>query len=169
MAEIKVVEGDITQIDADGIITAINSSGMWFGGIDGAIQSVAGDRYHRQAAREKLSDLVTVVAKSEKRFHEGEFDHVVFVVDDLESPLDQVIMKGLEAADLAGMRKVLIPAIRTGVMLGVVELDLMEVASKLSSGIKRYFEEHPDRAFTSDTGIKSVTIVIMVTKYLKQF
>lgn len=37
---IQVVQGDITQISVDAIMTAINSGGMWFGGVDGAIQNL---------------------------------------------------------------------------------------------------------------------------------
>jgi O-acetyl-ADP-ribose deacetylase (regulator of RNase III) len=47
--KVSVIEGDITRINADAIVTAINSAGMWFGGIDDAIQRAAGDFYHNQA------------------------------------------------------------------------------------------------------------------------
>jgi len=41
-----VVQGDITKITADAIVTPINSEGCWEGGIDFAIQRAAGDFYH---------------------------------------------------------------------------------------------------------------------------
>ena len=97
--ELYVVLGDITQIPTDAIMTAINSGGLWFGGIDGAIQRVAGNHYHAQAAEAMpLSDLQTVVARGNASKHMGKFNDVVFVVDDLESSLDKVVYTGLEAA-----------------------------------------------------------------------
>ena len=49
MTSVNVVDGDITQIKADALITAINSGGMWFGGLDGAIQRSSGSMFHGQA------------------------------------------------------------------------------------------------------------------------
>jgi len=139
---IRRISGDITRVESDAIITAINSSGLWFGGIDGAIRSVAGDMYHGQVAQMlvqgELSDLKVVVATGDHSSHRGKFDNVVFVIDDLQSPLRQVITKGLEAADDAGFKKVAIPAIRTGVMIGVVEKNLRDVVHEYAAGIRDY-------------------------------
>ena len=122
--EVSVTSEDITMEDADALITAINSSGMWFGGIDGAIQRVAGNQYHKQASMMELNDLNVIIARGDRGNHSGHFDNVIFVVDDLKSELHDVIFCGLYAADEAGFRLVTIPAIRTGVMLGVVEKSL---------------------------------------------
>jgi len=151
---IKIIEGDITRVKADVLIAAINSGGLWFGGIDSAIQGVAGNIYHSQAATQNLSDLMIVVAKGTSEDHQGEFDNVVFVVDDLQSSLNKVIYKGLEAAGNAGFNSVTIPAIRTGVMLGVKEKNLEEVAKELRIGIKNYLKAYPD------TSLAEITFVI---------
>lgn len=136
--EIKILSGDITMEDADALITAINSGGMWFGGVDGAIMRVAGSQYHKQAATMKLNDLDTVIARGNRNSHSGHFDNVVFVIDDLKSDLHQVIFRGLDSADEAGFKVVTIPAMRTGVMLGVVEGSLKEVVNEMVKGIKKY-------------------------------
>lgn len=154
MLKIKVVAGDIVQIEADGIITPINSQELWFGGIDRAIQSVAGELYHNQARKLPLSNLMTVAAKGDQSQHQGKFDHVIFVVDDLVSTLDQVVMTGLEAANLAELKSVLIPSMRTGVMQGIVESSLAEVADNLIFGINEHFNDFPDST------IESVTVVV---------
>jgi len=61
---IAVQDGDITKIPTNAILTAINSGGLWFGGIDGAIQRIAGNHYHNQVATAiPLYDLQTIVAK----------------------------------------------------------------------------------------------------------
>jgi O-acetyl-ADP-ribose deacetylase (regulator of RNase III) len=132
------ISGDITRVDSDAIITAINSSRLWFGGIDGAIQRVAGNIYHNQAVNEELRDLKVVVARGDHNNHKGKFDNVVFVVDDLKSELRNIIVRGLEEADAAGFKKVTMPAIRTGVMLGAVEKSLEQVVDEYIKGIKRY-------------------------------
>jgi O-acetyl-ADP-ribose deacetylase (regulator of RNase III) len=40
---LSVISGDIAQVKSDAIITAINSGGAWFGGIDRVINNVAGN------------------------------------------------------------------------------------------------------------------------------
>ena len=132
------ISGDITSVNSDAIITAINSGRLWFGGIDGAIQRVAGNIYHNQAMNEELSDLKVIVARGDHNNHKGKFDNVVFVVDDLRSELRGVIARGLEEADAAGFKNVTIPAIRTGVMLGAVEKSLEQVVDEYMKGIRRY-------------------------------
>jgi len=132
------ISGDITMIDSDAIITAINSGGLWFGGIDGAIRRVAGNMYHSQAMEKKLIDLKVIVARGDHNNHKGKFDNVVFVVDDLRSELRGVIARGIEEADNAGFKKVTIPAIRTGVMLEAVEKSLEQVVNEYMKGIMRY-------------------------------
>ena len=73
--KLQVVEGDITRIKADAIVTAINSHGLWFGGIDGAIQRAAGNLYHCQAQRAiPLKNLQTFIAKRNGERSSGLFE-----------------------------------------------------------------------------------------------
>lgn len=149
--ELSVVEGDITRIPADAIMTAINSGGMWFGGIDGAIQRVAGNHYHSQAQKAMpLTDLQTVVAKGNRKNHKGQFDNVVFVVDELESPLERVVYNGLEAVNNAGFRSVLVPTIRMGVMLGAVEKSAQEAVDRISDGTQEFLDKYGKGASLQD-------------------
>ena len=138
---ISVVGGDITQIPADALMTAINSGGLWFGGIDRAIQKVAGNMYHSQVERaQPLRDLQTVVAKGTGP-HRGKFKDVVFVIDDLESSLDRVIYFGLQTANRENYKYLLIPTIRMGVMAGVKETPeeaVIKMAGGLNEFVKRY-------------------------------
>jgi len=140
---IYVSQGDITRMPADAIITAINSGGLWFGGIDGAIQRAAGSGYHAQAqAVMPLKDLQTVVAKGNRNDHSGEFDNVVFVVDDLQSPLDNVVYNGLETASNEGYQRVLLPTVRMGVMLGQVEKTPEEAIERMSNGVREFMQKY---------------------------
>lgn len=151
-----VIQGDITQIPTDAIMTAINSEGAWFGGVDGAIQRVAGNQYHSQAAKAMpLSDLQTVIAKGNASQHNGKFDNVIFVVDDLMSSLDKVVYAGLEAAHKERYGQLLIPAMRTGVMAGVVEKTPKETVTKLCRGIERFIHDYENQA-----KLESLTFVV---------
>ncbi len=154
--ELYVINGDITQIPTDAIMTAINSGGLWFGGIDRTIQRVAGGRYHSQAAaRMPLSNLQSIVAKGNKANHNGQFNDVVFVVDNLQSPLEQVVYKGLETADKESYKKILLPAIRMGVMAGEVEKTPEEAVSRIGEGINSFMKK-----YGKNTQLKNITFVI---------
>ena len=142
--EVGVVAGDIASVPSDAIITAINSGGMWAGGIDRVIMrfSGAGGQYHEQAAAKMpLKDGDTVVA-DKKAPHNGKYDKVVFVVDDLKRPLREIVQRGLIAADDAGLKTVTVPAIRMGVMLGVVEKSPKDAVMEIALGIKTFVENH---------------------------
>lgn len=114
---VKVQIGDITRVPSDGLITALNSEGMWGGGIDRAIASVAGSQYHRLAGiLIGKPEGMTLVARGQHP-HAGAFRNVVFVVDDVGLPLYDILVAGLKAADEAGLTTVSIPAMRMGVMM----------------------------------------------------
>lgn len=149
---IYVHNGDITQIPTDAIITAINSGGMWFGGIDGAIQRAASENYHVQVSRvAPLSDLQTIVASGDKRSHNGQFDDVVFVIDDLQSPLEKVIGNGLEASNSTNHKKVLIPTLRMGVMAGVRE-SAEEAMYAMADAVGSFVSKYGDSTSIKDLG-----------------
>ena len=142
---VQVVSGgDIRTEEADALITAINSTAVWNGQIDGAIRSVAGNLYHQQAsAALPLFNGETEVARGSRALHRGSFDHVVFVIDDLEWPLRKIIYAGLAAADRVGVRTVTIPGIRLGTMIGVYEDSFEEVYQETEIGIVTYLKRNP--------------------------
>ncbi len=113
---VSVQIGDITRVPCQALVTPVNSEGMWAGGVDRAIMSVAGTQFHEQA-RPLLgaAEGTTVVAHTQSP-HPGKFESVVFVVDDLGIPLDQLLTAGLQAAYQAGLTRLTVPAMRTGVM-----------------------------------------------------
>lgn len=153
MTNVNVVSGDIAQVEADALITAINSSGMWFGGIDGVIQRAAGDLFHRQAAAGELVDGNAIVARGNGKAHRGKFAHVVFVVDDLKQQLRNVILAGLRAAEEAGFKSVTVPTIRMGVMLGAVEKTTQEAVNEMAEGVQTFLTESP-------TSVQHITFVV---------
>ena len=134
--QVNVISGNIAAETSDAIITAINSGGMWFGGIDGVIQRMAGNMFHNQAAAETLTDGKAIVAYG--RNSNIPFKNVVFVVDDLKQKLSSILYNGLVAAQKEGFEYISIPAIRTGVMLGVVEKNLTEVADEFCIALNKF-------------------------------
>jgi len=155
MVEINVVSGDISKVKAGALITAINAGGMWFGGIDGVINKVAGNLFHEQAANASpLENGQAVVAHSNGHEHNGAFSDVVFVVDELVSPLGRVICNGLQAASDAGFSSVSLPTIRMGVMLGVVEKSTAEAVQEMARGVREFKSNNPD------TTIETITFVV---------
>jgi O-acetyl-ADP-ribose deacetylase (regulator of RNase III) len=131
-ASVKVVLGDITRVDADGLILGINSEGSWCGGVDRAIYASSGEQFHRQAAPILIGapDGEVAIARAQQP-HDGAFRSVVFVADNLRLSLYQILLTGLRAADQAGMASVTIPALRMGVMMdygGPPEQKVLEMA-----------------------------------------
>lgn len=154
MKRVTVVSGDISKVKADALITAINSGGVWFGGIDGVIGRVAGNLFHSQAGNKMpLRDGQTVVAYGNIN-NRGAFANVVFVVDDLERPLHEIVYDGLKAASVAGFTTVTLPTVRMGVMLGVVEKSTEQAVQEMAKGVKRFLDDY------SATSIKSITFVV---------
>lgn len=144
--EIEIVSGDIAQVAADALITAINSGGMWFGGIDGVIQSAAGDVFHAQARGRlrnggRLTHGEAFVATGTPNANASKFRNVVFVVDDLQGPLSEIVYAGLSVAARSGFRRVTLPMIRMGVMLGVVEKSEWVAVAEMAAGAKKVLAE----------------------------
>ena len=153
--QVSVVLGDISKENADCLITAINSSGMWFGAIDRLLKSIAGDAFHSQARKAMpLKDGETIVVRGDGFNRGGGFTSVVFVVDDLQRPLREVVYNGLLAAAVARYESIVIPTIRMGVMIGVVEKSAEEAVEELAKGVKDFLIENPN------TTIKNICFVV---------
>lgn len=149
--KIQIRSGDIAEVGVTALITAINSGGLWFGGIDDAIRRVAGAFFHQQALRAMpLRDGQTVIARGDQQ-HTA-FQNVVFVVDDLKRPLRHIVKTGLAVASDAGFDTVSLPTLRTGVMPGVVEETKEEAAViEMAIGVREFFNEFPHNRITSAT------------------
>ena len=142
------MSGDITQVSADALTTLINPEGAWFGGVDQAIHKAAGNRYHYQAAKIKgyrtLSHGDVIMAYGTRQAHEGQFDNVIFVVDNLETELNTLVTTALVAAQISGFKFISLPLMRTGVMIGLVEKTIEEVAKQMATGISVFARMYPE-------------------------
>lgn len=139
---INVVEGDITLEPADALITATNSRGIWVGGVDKAIKSVAGNLFHGQLDRAMpLEEGQTILARG--MGHRGNFHSVLFVVDNLVQPLSRVALTALRAAESAGLHRLTLPMMRTGAQLGRVEPTAEIAVQRLAQAVKAFAASNP--------------------------
>jgi O-acetyl-ADP-ribose deacetylase (regulator of RNase III) len=143
MLDVTVSSGDITRVSCDGLITAINGGGMWFGGIDGAIQRSAGNMFHAQAAeRMPLTDGDVVYAPASDG-HRVVFGSVIFVIDELQKPLREVVLAGLQEAEKRQLGVVTLPLLRTGVMAGAYEKTVEAALDETAVAIKQFMASKP--------------------------
>ncbi|HEY9716081.1 MAG TPA: macro domain-containing protein [Trichormus sp.] len=157
--DVSVVSGDIVQSDTDAIITAVNPGGMWFGGVDGAIQRTpGGGQFYTQLAQQ--ADLVDGQAVIARGTGEGPIKNVVFAVDDLQQPLKNIITNALVAADKAGFKSVSIPAMRMGLMKGTVEVDGPATVDQMVRGVQEFMNQGPQ-------SIKKINFVVYNAPALK--
>lgn len=149
----KVMEGDITTVPAKGLITAINSGGAWFGGIDNAIARVAGHVFHEQADRQQPLEDGDVVYAPAPDGYQGRFDSVIFVVDDLRRPLRDILLAGLHEADRQQLDTVTLPSLRTGVMAGAYEATVEAALDETAAALIQFQKEQPSH-------VMAITVVI---------
>jgi O-acetyl-ADP-ribose deacetylase (regulator of RNase III) len=153
MTRVNVFSGDITLYEAGGLITAINSGGKWFGGIDGAIQRSAGNMFHSQAqAAMPLSDGQVVFARAMDG-RRGRFGSVLFVVDDLKRPLSEILGKGLREADAQRLDTITVPTIRTGVMAGAYEPTVQAALDEMVVAVRDFIASGP-------TSVQQISFVV---------
>lgn len=125
MAEITLVQGDITAQDTDAIVNAANSSLMGGGGVDGAIHRRGGPAIIEDCKRirsERYPDglpageaVVTGAGDLPARWVIHTVGPVYSKSEDRSDLLGSCVVQSLERADEVGARTVAFPAISTGV------------------------------------------------------
>jgi|SRR5579884_2107044 len=146
---ITVQPGNIVQEPAEGLMTLINSSGLWFGGVDRAIRAVAGKSFHQIAAQQmprQVQQGAVIFADGSSIQHRGAFHHVIFVIDDLQLPLQELVKAGLREVYARNLGSVSLPMMRTGVMKGMVEKTQEEVVGQMAEAIKQMADAYPDKS-----------------------
>jgi O-acetyl-ADP-ribose deacetylase (regulator of RNase III) len=146
--------GDITKvINVNAIVSLINPQGNWYSDVNESIIVTAGDLYHT-----KVRDLLSssglhngqvIVAQGSRHQHNyglfpGTFDDVIFVVDTLESPLNELVKVALKTAQEYGYKTVALPLMRTGATSGIVEPDLDITLHQMYAGIKPFINGYMD-------------------------
>lgn len=142
MLKVNVVSGDISKVKSDSMITAINSSGMWFGGIDGVIRRTKGNIFHSSlASKGNLVEGVSYFIPGTSS-HDS-FENVIFVIDNLKLRLHEIVLSGLNSAERNQQEKITLPTIRMGVMLGVVEKNEDEAIDEMVEGVEMFKKQTP--------------------------
>lgn len=140
MVKIEVSEGDATQIPCDALIACITGK-LWFGGIDRAIQRVAGGKFHAIAAKEDLEDGKIIWANPHTTTL---FRAVCFIVDDVTLPLKRLVWDALQVCADHGARYIVLPALRSGVMLDIApESGKAGIVQAILGGIRGFERDEP--------------------------
>ena len=129
---IQVVEGDITKLDVDAIVTAANESLMGGGGVDGAIHRAAGPRLLAECR--KLGVCATGQAKMTGG-HQLLARHIIHTVGPVYDGggygeaelLRSCYLESLRLAAEAGLESVAFPCVSTGIY-GYPKPEACEVA-----------------------------------------
>jgi len=131
-ARIRVVEGDITQLNVDAIVNAANQSLLGGGGVDGAIHFAAGPDLVQECR--KLGGCPTGQAKM-TRGHRLAARHIIHTVGPMYDGggygeaelLASCYRASLRLAAEAGLESVAFPCISTGVF-GYPKLEACDIA-----------------------------------------
>lgn len=145
MITFDVIEGDATQVPCDALVTCINSEKVWFGGLDGAIQRAAGGIFHAVPARMDLQDGMMIWAGAPMSSVTRPFNAVLFIVDDLHQPIRDLVESAIATAVHHGARHIVIPGLRTGVMLDIAPEGSEEaIVNGIVGGARDFEERRPD-------------------------
>lgn len=100
------------DVEADAIIMTAAPDGRWRTTTDYLIGTVAGNQYHQQldlALHHAAYPRTQVVCTLELEEHCGKFKDVIFVIDDLDKSLGEILDLGLTTADSLGYTSVVLP------------------------------------------------------------
>ena len=153
---VSVIIENIATVKSDALITAINSSGMWFGGIDGVIYNIAGNYFHNRLAHaidKGLGEGEAFLAKGVPTSPTRGFNDVIFVIDNLQKKLHEIVLAGLNEAEKNQLASVTLPTLRMGVMLGVVEKTEEEAIEEMAMAIRLFKSSNP-------AYVKNITFVV---------
>jgi O-acetyl-ADP-ribose deacetylase (regulator of RNase III) len=145
MNKIELIWGDITEVEADAIVNAANTSLLGGGGVDGAIHEVAGDELLAEC--ETLGGCLTGDAKITRGYHlPAKFViHAVGPVwrggkNNEKELLASCYRKSMKLASQNGIKTIAFPNISTGVYNFPLELAAEIALAEVNSYLSKYPE-----------------------------
>ena len=138
--KIRLVKGDITELEVDAIVNAANSS-MWMGGgVAGAIKRKGGKVIEEEARRQAPVPVGGAIATSAGKLKAKYVIHAVgprWGEGDEEAKLARATLNSLRLAERLGLKSIAFPAISAGAFGCPKELS----AKAMLSTVLKYVKE----------------------------
>ncbi|MGM0509282.1 MAG: hypothetical protein ACQERZ_09015 [Fusobacteriota bacterium] len=143
----EIVRGDVCDVKAQALITAVDSGGLWCGQVDEAIRKGIGSYYHdglinkMKVHNGPFWDGEVVIIEGDEE-NTPKFKDIIFVIDDFKKPLHEILEGAINKAIKTGYKKVILSAIRTGESFGKVEKSIEEVVNEVKESLKHIYRKH---------------------------
>ena len=135
---VQVLKGDIAKADAKAVMTTVQEKHLCHGGVNAVIGKDNPCFFAQLQKAPELEDGKALLARGDGK---GTIENVLFVKDQNQKPLADIVYEGLKAADKNGLESVAVPAMRAGSVFGAVERSYREIALELRKGVERFLSE----------------------------
>jgi O-acetyl-ADP-ribose deacetylase (regulator of RNase III) len=150
--EIRFVQGDIAQQEADAVVNAANNH-LWMGaGVAGAIKRAGGREIEAEAVAKGPIPIGEAVATGAGRLRARHVIHAAVMGQDLRTDADKIrrsTLATLRCADELGLKSIAFPALGTG----VGGFSLEECARVMLDAVEAH-------AAAGTTGLEQVVLVL---------
>lgn len=147
---LQVLKGDISKVGADAVMTTVQEKHLCHGGVNSVVERSNPCFFEQLQKAPELADAEALLARSDGK---GPIDAVLFVKDQNEKPLNEIVYAGLKAADQAGLEHIAVPAMRAGSVFGAVESSYRQIALEVRKGVERFMAE-------ARTALKTISLVV---------
>lgn len=161
MSIVKIISGDITEIDndRDAITTLIDPMGYGYGYVNQAIIKKCGDFYHLQL--KKLLEKKSKIDNQVFIIRGGVLKNVIFTIDNLNKLLRELVFSTLKVAEESSFKKIAIPLMRTGAMSSYKEENNKAAIVEIERGISLFYKNYPNSNLAVD-------IIVYNDEYLEK-
>ncbi|MBI5246306.1 MAG: hypothetical protein HY923_03940 [Elusimicrobia bacterium] len=147
---LQVLTGNIAEAGTKAVMTTVQEKHLCQGGVNSVVANANPCFFQRLQKAPELKDGEALLAKGDGK---GPIENVVFVKDQSEKPLSEIVYAGLKEADQNGLESVAVPAMRAGSVFGAVERSYREIALQVREGVERFMAE-------ARTSLKSIALVV---------
>ncbi len=141
--QVKLVEGDITELATDAIVNAANNH-FWMGaGVAGAIKRKGGEEIEREATAKGPQPVGEAIVTGGGRLKARYVIHAAVMGQDLVTDGEKIqaaTYNALLRAHELGLKSIAFPALGTG----VGGFSLEEAARIMFQAVEKFLKDHPD-------------------------